>query len=337
MLRRVITYHIVLMVVSLMAMSFPAGAEDAKPQPANKAAMVNGSPIEKAEFDEAVLKIQRRLLEFGRPLTAQQVVSVQMDVLESLVRLEILHQEGRKAGIKSDENAIDKEIETFKKQFANETEFKNELSRSNISEEILRSRLERNSAVQQYIERNFSAKVEVPDNDMVAYYESRLDLFKQSQQVRVSHILIHSDPQWEASRKQEARSKAEQILKGLKKGEDFAALARSQSDGPTRTSGGDLGYIKTGQLEKQLESVVSSLKPGETSEIVETDYGFHLFRVFDRKPETILAYDSVKEQIRQLLRMEKAKQEADLYAKSLREKAAVEILLKDEISFAKQL
>jgi hypothetical protein len=80
----------------------------------------------------------------------------------------------------------------------------------------------------------------------------------------------------------------------------------------------------------------SILKQGETSEVIETDYGFHLFMVADRKSETILAYDSVKEQIRQFLREEKAKQEADLYAKSLREKADVQVLLPEEISSAKR-
>ncbi|RJR22821.1 MAG: hypothetical protein C4581_00500 [Nitrospiraceae bacterium] len=337
MLRRVLTYHIVLMVVSLMVMSFPARAEDAKPQPVNKAAMVNGAPIEKVEFDEAVLKIQRALLEFGRPLTTRQVEAVQVDVLESLVRLEILNQESRKAGIKPDENSVNKGINALMQQFPSVTEFRNQLSRKNMSEDILRARLERNSAVQQFIERRFAAKVAVTDSEMMNYYEGRLDLFKQPLQVRASHILIHLDPKLEDSRKQEARKKADQIMKKLKAGQDFAALAREQSDGPTRTDGGDIGYVRTGQLEKELEAVVFSLKPGETSDVVETGYGFHIFKVSERKPETILAYDSVKDQIRQSLVEEKAKQEADLYAKSLRGKASVEILLKDEISTAKQL
>jgi peptidyl-prolyl cis-trans isomerase C/foldase protein PrsA len=85
-----------------------------------------------------------------------------------------------------------------------------------------------------------------------------------------------------------------------------------------------------GQLEKQLESVVFSLKPGETSEIIETGYGLHIFKAIERKPETILSYEAVKEKIRQFLREEKAKQEAELQAKTLREKASVEVLLGED-------
>lgn len=328
--------RIVAIMTAFLAVVLPVHAEVKKPQPAdNRVALVNGVSIDREEFDGEVFLVQKTLLGYGKPLTPNQVTSVRADVLESMIRREILFQESRKTGIKPDENAINAELKALRQQFPNETEYKNELIRRRISEEILRSRLERNSSVQQYVERQFVAKTEVSDNDLVAYYEGHLDLFKQPFQVRASQILVRSDPSWEASRKEEARRKIEQILKNLKKGQEFAALAREQSDGPTRTNGGDLGYIRSGQLEKRFESVIFSLKPGETSEIVETDNGFHLFKVTDKKPETVLSYENVKEKIRQFLREEKAKQQADLHARKLRDKANVEILLKEEISTAK--
>jgi peptidyl-prolyl cis-trans isomerase C len=317
-------------VIGFIAVVSSAQAEMKKPQSADKVAIVNGEQIDKGEFDAEVLRVQKALLGFGKPLTCSQVTSVQTEVLESLIRREILYQDSRKMGIKPDENAVNKEINSLKQQFPSETEYKNELSRRNISEETLRTRIEKNSSIQQYVERQFASKVTVTDSDAVAYYEGHMDLFNQPLQIRVSHILIQTDPKWEEARKQEARRKIEQILQNLKKGQDFAALAREQSDGPTRTNGGDLGYIKKGQLNKQIETVVFALKPGETSDIVEMDYGFNLFKVTDKKPETVIAYEKVKEKIVQFLREEKAKQEAELQAKALREKASVEILLKGE-------
>jgi parvulin-like peptidyl-prolyl isomerase len=82
-----------------------------------------------------------------------------------------------------------------------------------------------------------------------------------------------------------------------------------------------------GQLEKQFESVIFNLKKDEISDVIETDYGYHIFKVMDIKPESIVAYDNVKEQIKQLLLQDKAKKEADEYARKLREKSAVKILL----------
>lgn len=323
-------------VIGFMAIVAPVQGEEKKLQTADKAAVVNGAPIDRSELEGEVLKIQKTLLGFGKPLTCSQVASIQTEVLEGLIRREILYQESKKSGIKVDQDAVTREMDALRKQFFTTAEYKNELMRRGLTEDTLRSRLEQNLTVQQYVERQFASKVVVSDNDMVSYYESHLEIFKQPLQVAASHILIQTDPKWEESRKLEARRKAEQILKSLKKGQDFAALAREQSDGPTRTSGGDLGYIKMGQLDKPLENVVFSLKPGEISDVVETSYGFHLFKVTDKKPETVLAYEKVKEKIRQFLRDEKAKQEADLRAKSLREKAAVEILLREEIVPAKK-
>jgi peptidyl-prolyl cis-trans isomerase C len=316
--------------MSFIILVLPARAEENNPKSSDRVAIVNGVPINREEFEGEVLRIQKALIGFAKPLTCNQIASVQTEVLESMIRREVLYQYSRKSGIKPDEDAVNKEIQALKQQFSNETEYKNELARRNISEEILRSRIERNNSIQQYIEKQFVSKATVTDNDMVEYYQSHLDLFKQPLQIRVSHILIQTDPKWEAPRKQEARIKIEQILKNLKKGQDFAATAKMQSDGPTKANGGDLGYITIGQLDKQFESTVFALDPGQISDIIETDYGFHLFKVTDKKPETVLAYENVKEKIQQFLRNEKAKQEADLQAKALREKANVVILLPDQ-------
>ena len=327
-LKKVLCFHVMAILISFVVAILPAWGDNMeKRQTEERAAVVNGAAITRDEFDREVLRIQGALVGRGKPLTCAQIASISKEVIESLIRLEILYQESRKAGVKIDKKEIDKEIDALKKQFLSEAEYKNQLSQKNLSEDMLRAHVERTLSIQKYVDRQFLEKVKVMDGDITAYYESHLYLLKQPLQVRASHILIQSDPKWEAPRKQEARRKAEQILKNLRKGEDFAALAREHSDGPTRTNGGDLGYIKMGQLEKQFESVVFGLKTGETSDLIETDYGFHLFKVTDRKPESILAYDNVKEQIRQVLKEEKAKQEADLYAKTLREKASVTILL----------
>jgi len=320
-------FQIMATIIGLMVLVFPAWGDTKKPLTEEKAAMVNGASITMDEFNGEALLIQRSVLGMGKPLTCAQIASIQKEVIESLIRREILYQESRKAGIKIDKKDIDKEIDILKKKFLSDAEFKNELARRNLSEDTLRAQLERGLLIQKHVEQQFLKKVKVTDADVMAYYESHLSALKQPLQVRVSHILIQTDSKSEPSRKQEARRKAEQILKDLKDGKDFKTIAREQSDGPTRTSGGDLGYIKKGQLEKQFESVVFNLKTEEISDVIETNYGFHLFKVTDRKPESIVSYDNVKEQIKQLLLQEKAKKEADEYARKLREKSDVKILL----------
>jgi peptidyl-prolyl cis-trans isomerase C len=328
--------QIIVTALVCLAAVLPARGDVKKPATEDKAAIVNGAVITKEELDGEVFLVQRTVLGTGKPLTCSLLAAIQKEVLDSLIRREILFQESRKAGTKVDPKEIDKEIDGLKKKFLSEAEYRNELNRKNISEDKLRVQLERGLSIQRYVDRQFVKKVKIADADVMAYYESHLSLLKQPLQVRVSHILIQSDSKWDASRKQEARRKADQILRELKRGKDFAAVAREQSDGPTRTNGGELGYIKMGQLEKQLEDVVFSLKAGDISDVVETVYGFHLFKVVDRKAESIEAYDNVKDQIRQYLVQEKAKQEANLQAQKMREKSKVEILLEENGSSAKR-
>ncbi len=325
-------------IAACIAAAGSAGAEVRKTmEPANdRIATVNGVAIERADFDQEVLSVEKTVLAGGKPLTCGQVASIRSSVAESMIRREALYQGGRKAGIKPDQSAVDREIALLRQQFPNEVEYRNELTRRSMSEQSLRAHLERNSVLQQYVDKQFAAKAAVTDAEMTGYYEGHVDLFRQPVLSRVSHILIQVDAKADDAKKQEARRKAEQILKDLKKGRDFAAMAREQSDGPTRTSGGDLGYIRPGQLEPKLDEAVFRLKSGETSEIIETAYGFHIFKVSDRKQESIMAYDTVKEQIRQRMIQEKAAQEADQYAKKLRDQATVEIFLADETATARK-
>lgn len=329
-------YLIAAILIVSPAAVFPA-LGDTKKNPAEESvAVVNGAAIGRGDFDTEVLRVQRTHLALGRPLKCAHIAIYEKEVLEGLIRRELLYQESRKAGIKIDKAAVDRQMEDLKKKFLSETDYRSELSRRQITEAILRARLERDYVLQKYIEQQFAEKIKVTDAEMMAYYETHLDLFKQPLQVRVSHILIQSDPKWDKERKQEARWKIESIQKKAEKGQDFAVLAREHSDGNAKTNGGDLGYIRAGQLGNRFEKVIFELKPGETSSVIETEHGFHLFKVTDRKAETILPYDHVKEQIRQTLFQDKTKQTANLHGKKLRESANVEILLKEEATQAKR-
>jgi len=310
----------------MMAVS-SAWGETKKNQKEEKVAVANGAPIDKGEFNGEVFLIQKTVLGLGKPLSCEQVSSIRREVLESMIRRELLYQAARKSGIKSDENAINKDINSLKQQFSGEIEYKNELSRRGINEEVLRARMVRNSLVQKYVDKEFTGKVKVTDKEIQDYYQKNIDLLKQPFQMRISHVFIQSDAKNSDSRKKELRGKAEKILKNLKDDQDFADLAREYSDGPTKNNGGDLGYLRKGQLEKQFESKVLALKKGEITDIIETEYGFHIFKVTDIKPETILAYENVKEKVKKFLADEKTKQEADEYARKLREKSDVKILL----------
>ena len=189
--------------------------------------------------------------------------------------------------------------------------------------------VERGLAIRKYIDSAYVSKATVTDAEIRSYYDGHRDGFRQPEQVKAAYIFVKVDPQNEA-KKAESKKKIDEIKKKLSAGEDFAALARANSDDITGARGGDLGYVRQGQLNKPVEEALFSLKPGEVSDIVETRVGYNLVKAVERKPETTMPFENVKDQLRTALRQEKGQQEANAYIVKVREKAAVETFLPAE-------
>jgi peptidyl-prolyl cis-trans isomerase C len=200
----------------------------------------------------------------------------------------------------------------------------------NLSEATLKSQLEQNMAIERFVDNQFVQKVTVSDKDIKAYYDSHTDSFKKSEQVRASHILIKVDPQADKSKKAKAREKLEGIQQKVDKGEDFGALAKKHSEGPSASKGGDLGYFERGQMAKPFEEASFALKPGEVSDIVETRFGYHLIKVTDKKSETTIAYAEIKDKLGEYLKQERVQKEVSLYVENLEQKGKVERFLEEK-------
>ena len=108
---------------------------------------------------------------------------------------------------------------------------------------------------------------------------------KKPEQVKASHILVKVDAGADEAKKAEARKKIQEIQQKVKAGGDFEALATENSDCPSKAKGGDLGFFERGQMVKPFEEAAFALKPGEVSGIVETQFGYHIIKVQEKKDE----------------------------------------------------
>ncbi|HME42725.1 MAG TPA: peptidylprolyl isomerase [Syntrophorhabdales bacterium] len=292
-------------------------------------AVVNGSDIPVDDFYREMNRLQRLLLQTGKPLTCPQITKLRTEVVEGLVRRELLYQEAKKS-VKVTEAEINEEMKKLKEQYPSETDFTNALSVMKISSATLRAQVERALLIQKLIETQFASKVVVTDKEIWAYYDRNRESFRQPEQVRASQILIKTDPRWDDAKKAAARKKIEEIKQKIQQKQDFESLARTYSEDPSSAKGGDLGYIRTGQVLKPFEEALFVLKPGEVSDIVETSLGYHLIKATDRKPEMTVPFETLKDQLRMLMKQEKGQQEANAYIAKVREKAKVEIFLPSE-------
>ncbi|MGB2817395.1 MAG: SurA N-terminal domain-containing protein [Burkholderiaceae bacterium] len=147
----------------------------------------------------------------------------------------------------------------------------------------------------------------VPEADVKAYYEQNKARYGTDEQRRASHILITA----EGSDKAAARKKAEQLLAQVKaKPADFEKLARENSKDPgSAAQGGDLGFFGKGMMVKPFEEAVFKLQPGEISDIVESDFGFHIIRLTEVKPAQIRPFEQVRGDIERDLKTQQAQKE----------------------------
>ena len=306
-----------------MTLTTFALAEETQP-PTDKAAVVNGTVITQAELDSQMKIVIDRLRASGRLPDVSQLDQIRSQVLENLVARELLYQESQKKGIKISEEEVNKQLINVKAQFPNEAEFNNALTRMNLTEANIKEKLQRDLALKKLIEDEVAPKVTVSDSDIRAFYENNPETFKQPERVKASHILIKVDPKADASQKAEAQKKIDSVQAKLQKGEDFGALAKEYSEGPTGPKGGDLGYFTRGQMVKPFEEAAFAMKPGEVSGMVETRFGYHLIKVTDKTPEGTMPYDDVKERLAEFLKQQKIQEEINVYVKRLEEKAKIE-------------
>ena len=293
----------------------------------DKAAIVNGVVISKESYDHELDFFVRRAAAQGQALPNEQMSRIKNQVLESLIDRELLFQESKKKGIAVNAEAVSDEFQKIQQRYPNKEEFNKLLSEMGLTESDVRKQIARGMAIQQLIDKEVTEKIKISDEETKSFYDKNPQLFQQPEQVKARHILIKVQADAPDDQKAEARKKIEAVQEKLKQGEDFATLAKTYSEGPSGPSGGDLGYFRRGQMVKPFEDVAFSLKPNETSEIVETRFGYHLIKVDDKKPAKKMTYAEVKDRLNDHLKKQKAESEADAYIETLRKSAKIEKFL----------
>jgi peptidyl-prolyl cis-trans isomerase C len=259
------------MVLPLFLVSALAWAAE-KNAPGDKVAVVNGVVISKDTYDHEMDFFARRAAAKGQALPDEQMAQMKNQVLESLIDRELLYQESKKKGVEVKAEAVSDELQKIKQRYPNKEEFNKLLSEMGLTESDVRRQIARGMAIQKLIDKEVTEKIKVSDEETRSFYDKNPQLFQQPEQVKARHILIKVQADAPDDQKAEARKKIEAVQEKVQKGEDFATLAKTYSEGPSGPRGGDLGYFRRGQMVKPFEDAAFSLKPNETREIVETRF-----------------------------------------------------------------
>jgi peptidyl-prolyl cis-trans isomerase SurA len=169
------------------------------------------------------------------------------------------------------------------------------------------------------------SKIRVSDEDVRAYYQAHPGEFAGAEEVRVRHVFLPLPQGATEAEVARVRGEAERALARIRSGEQFAAVAKEVSKGPSADEGGDLGWIRRGTIEKALEDVAFRLKEGEVSGVLRVGPGLHVLQAADRRMGGGRAFDAAKDEIRERLAMEQFATYRDQYVAELRRGAAIQV------------
>ncbi len=303
---------------------------DAQAAPEKKsaevAAFVNGEPIISAAVDGEAKGILQRFYAQGQQPGEAELATIRTSALDKLIKLELLSQASKKAGFAVDAAEVENELNGYKKNFSNEGEFTKALAAAGMSEAELKKQIGKNFAIQKFIESNFKGKVQISEKDAQDFYSSNKEKFEQPEMVHARHILILAKEGDAKADKDRKREKLNQIKKELKNGADFVELAKRFSEGPSKDQGGDLGFFARGQMVKPFEAAAFSMMPGDVSDIVETEFGYHLIKLEEKRPAKTVSFDEAKAKIMAYLSQEKLNANIEAYVTEARSKADVKIV-----------
>lgn len=302
-----------------------AAAQPAQPVPETLPAVlarVNGEDITKEQFEKFIGNLE---MNAGGPVPADRRNEVYRNALEQICDMRLLVQEVKARNLQGDAQSADSQLQGLRSRFPSEEAFKQALAAENTTLEKLKADLMTQSGIGKMLADAQAGTPDVTDADVKTFYDQNPDKFKRPEQVRASHILFKTDG--DAAAKTKARAAAETVLKEAKGGKDFGALAKQHSSDGSASQGGDLGFFEKERMVSEFSNAAFAMLPGQISEIVESQFGYHIIKVTDRKAPETIALDEVAPQVKQYLTQQRRKERTDAFVKQLRSKAKIEVLI----------
>lgn len=304
----------------------PAPAS-AKPVPAvlpDVIADCNGDKIAKAEFENAVRAVEQRA---GGSVPPEKRDEIYRGVLDDLVAYRLLKQEVAARQMTASEAEVEARIGAFKQQMGSEANFRAALKAQQITEAKLREDAKTDILVNKLLEQEVTQKILVKPSDIATFYEKNPDRFQQAESVRAAHILVLVPQGADDKTRAAAKARAEAALKAARAGQDFAQLARRYSNDASAQRGGDLGFIPKGQMVPAFEAAAFALEPGQVSDLVETQFGYHVIKALEKRPARIVPFVEAAAQIEQFLEQQQRQEKSKALVEQLKSKGKVQIFI----------
>jgi len=285
--------------------------------------VVNSEIITQREIDVTLAPVyeQYKTMYKGAELI-KKLEEAREDIIKQLIEDRLILSEAKKANIDVEDKEIDARMADIRNRAGGEVELEKMLGQQNLTVNELRARYKEKIMIRKLIDRKVGAKIIITPLEVKTYYNDHKDQFLQPEEIDLRQILIK--PQNQLGGQEDALKRMREISGRIKEGGDFSGLAREYSEGPNPGDGGSMGYIKKGDLMPQVEDIVFSLKDGESSGIIQSSLGYHIFKVEGRRLRRTKDLPEVRQEIEEFLYREKANLRLRGWIDSLSKNAYIE-------------
>lgn len=291
----------------------------------NVLARINGEAVSKAEFEKTVAAIEQRNRAPVPPTERDRIFRA---VLDEMIATRLLAQESKARKITVTDAEVDEQIATIKKQFGSDEAFTAAMTAQKVTLEQLKTDTRQDLMINKMLEAELGSKIAVKPEQIEKAYKENPTAFQVPDRVRASHILIAAPADAPADVKKAALAKAQTVLQSARAGKDFGALAKEFSQDPgSAAQGGDLGVFTAQQMVAPFSEAAFKLKPGAISDVVETQFGYHIIKVVEKQPGRTVKLDEAKPAIERQLRDVNRSRETQAFLEALRQRGKIEVFI----------
>lgn len=284
-------------------------------------AIINDSVITMSELNAAAAMAADKQNEEDKK-DAKKMGELKSKVLDGLIEQKLVKQASDKAGIDVSEREIDSAVDEVKKQNNMSHEaLLLALAQNGLTLKEYREQLKEQIRQYKFINKEFRSKISIQNEEIEDYYKQNIEEFYAMPSFKARMILLSS------SDKKTLEPRLKAVEDGIAKGEDFSALARQYSDGAYASSGGDLGYLKSGEIDKTLEAELLKLKPGGLTAPLERPEGIYILQLVDVRRGEPKPLDEVRGFIHDKLFNKIMEDRFSFWLKEVKKTAHIEIRL----------
>ena len=279
---------------------------------------VNGEKVEDSLIQQ---EVERLRPDYERVFAHEDPAKREAQLLdwsrENVIERVLINQQAQKHGEQIPQAEVETAFNEIKKNCGGGEQLHNEFGTDDKKE--IKEHIELHMKVKRMLQDVCKDIPEPSQEDILKFYEKNKEQFKSAEQVRVAHIVKHINGQTEETTAQNLIKKAQNELK---KGALFETLVAKYSDCPE--NGGDLGYITRGQMVEEFEDIIFNLGVGEESDVFQTRFGFHIAKLYDRKPPVLRSLEEARDDIVNELKKQMQRKTIDEFVDRLKSKAKIE-------------